>query len=160
MRNVVGLVLLMSALVLSLSAQAVIETYDFSDKQLEQRYQKLSKELRCPKCQNQDIADSNAPIAQDLRKQLYKQLEQGATDDQILDYMVDRYGEFVRYRPRFEGVTAALWLAPVFLLLIAVLILLITLRRRSSDAAVDAPELTAGDQDKLQSLLDDPEIKS
>ena len=95
------------------SAQAVIETYDFSDPLLEERYQELSAELRCPKCQNQNIADSNAPIAKDLRKILYQQLEDGASDREILDYMVARYGEFVRYRPRFSGDTAILWLAPV-----------------------------------------------
>ena len=81
---------------------AVIETYEFSDPELEQRYQQLSQELRCPKCQNQNIADSNAPISQDLRKLLYQQLEAGADDEEILEYMVARYGEFVRYRPRFE----------------------------------------------------------
>ena len=105
---------------------AVIETYEFSDAALEQRYQVLSAELRCPKCQNQNIADSNAPIAQDLRKRLYQQLEEGASDDEILDYMVARYGEFVRYRPRFSGATAILWLAPVLLLLAGAVVVLLT----------------------------------
>ena len=91
------------------SSHAVIETYQFSNSSLEQRYKQLSAELRCPKCQNQNIADSNAPIAQDLRKLLYKQLEEGASDEEILEYMVSRYGEFVRYRPRFSGMTILLW---------------------------------------------------
>ena len=69
-------------------ALAVIETYEFSFPDLEVRYHQLSQELRCPKCQNQNIADSNAPIARDLRVVLYEQLEQGATDDEILAYMV------------------------------------------------------------------------
>ncbi|NND68116.1 MAG: cytochrome c-type biogenesis protein CcmH, partial [Halioglobus sp.] len=73
-----------------LPAHAVIETYEFSDPALEERYQELSAELRCPKCQNQNIADSNAPIAQDLRKTLHMKLEEGASNDEILDYMVAR----------------------------------------------------------------------
>ena len=89
-------------------ATAVIETYEFSDSLLEERYQQLSGELRCPKCQNQNIADSNAPISQDLRRLLYEQLEAGADDEQILDDMVARYGEFVRYRPSFSSAWAAM----------------------------------------------------
>ena len=101
------------------AAWAVIETYEFSSPELEQRYQDLSAELRCPKCQNQNIADSNAPIAKDLRKLLYQQLEEGASDEEIRDHMVARYGEFVRYRPSFSGATVILWLAPALLLLAA-----------------------------------------
>ena len=110
------LMLAVLSLFLSPGALAVIETYEFSDPALEERYQVLSAELRCPKCQNQNIADSNAPIAQDLRKTLHRQLEQGASDQEILEYMVARYGEFVRYRPRFGGATTFLWLFPALLL--------------------------------------------
>ena len=108
-RSLAGLLALLAGTL----AWAVIETYEFSSPELEQRYQDLSAELRCPKCQNQNIADSNAPIAQDLRRLLYEQLEAGADDEQIRDDMVSRYGEFVRYRPRFSGATAILWLAPI-----------------------------------------------
>lgn len=100
-------------------AHAVIETYQFSDSALQVRYKQLSAELRCPKCQNQNIAASDAPIAKDLRKLLHRQLEAGDSDDEILQYMVARYGEFVLYRPRFEGVTLLLWMFPVLLLLVA-----------------------------------------
>ena len=93
----------------SMPGQAVIETYDFSSGELEERYQQLSAELRCPKCQNQNIADSNAPIAQDLRRLLYQQLEEGSSDAQILDHMVARYGEFVRYR---DGLYSRLFQTP------------------------------------------------
>lgn len=98
--------------VLAAGALAVIETYDFSSPALEQRYHALSQELRCPKCQNQNIADSNAPIARDLRVVLVEQLEAGQTDEQILAFMVARYGEFVRYRPTVDRNTALLWWAP------------------------------------------------
>ena len=77
---------------------AVIETYEFSIPRLEERYQALSEELRCPKCQNQNIADSNAPISQDLAALALRAIGSGASDDEIRQYMVDRYGEFVRYQ--------------------------------------------------------------
>ena len=138
-------------------ALAVIETYDFSKPELELRYQQLSAELRCPKCQNQNIADSNAPIAQDLRKLLYQQLEQGASDEEILDYMVARYGEFVRYRPRFSGATTILWLAPALLLLAGLGLAVLTLRSRRSSTVSAAAELSADEQQRLQALLDKTE---
>ncbi len=134
-------------------ATAVIETYQFSDPALEERYQLLSAELRCPKCQNQNIADSNAPISQDLRKLLYEQLEAGASDEEILDYMVARYGEFVRYRPRFDGATAILWLAPVLLLLLGAGIVVMTLRGRKAGAGAAAAELDSTEQQRLEELM-------
>ncbi len=136
-------------------ALALIETYSFSTPELETRFHRLSQELRCPKCQNQNIADSNAPIAQDLRKLLHQQLEQGASDAQILDYMVARYGEFVRYRPRFGGATAALWLAPVVLLLAALGVLVATLRSRRGGPGDSNTALDAQEQARLTALLDD-----
>jgi cytochrome c-type biogenesis protein CcmH len=147
--------LLWASLLVSIPALAVIETYEFSSPELEQRYHQLSQELRCPKCQNQNIADSNAPISQDLRKLLYEQLEAGASDAEILDYMVARYGEFVRYRPRMTGATAVLWLAPLLLLLAAVAVLVLTLRSRRGRATGDSDALSAGDQARLQELLDE-----
>ena len=150
---------LMLILLVPASAFAVIETYEFSDPKLEKRYRQLSQELRCPKCQNQNIADSNAPISQDLRKLLYQRLEAGADNEEILEYMVARYGEFVRYRPRYDGVTAVLWLAPVFLLFAGIVLALLTLRsRRKSEAQPDA--LSAADEEHLRSLLDKTENNS
>jgi cytochrome c-type biogenesis protein CcmH len=138
-----------------LPALAVIETYEFSTPELEARYHALSQELRCPKCQNQTIADSNAPISKDLRKLLYQKLEAGASDQEILDDMVARYGEFVRYRPEFSAATAALWLAPAALLLIAVVMVVWLLRRsgRGSEASPIDPEEAA----RLERLLADSE---
>ena len=141
----------------AVQALAVIETYDFSDPELELRYQQLSAELRCPKCQNQNIADSNAPISQDLRKLLHQQLEQGASDEEILDYMVARYGEFVRYRPSFNRATALLWLAPVLLLLAALVVARLTLRSSRADTAAASAELSADEQQQLQTMLDKTE---
>lgn len=139
-------------LMLALPALAVIETYQFSDPALEKRYQALSEELRCPKCQNQNIADSNAPISQDLRRLLYEQLEAGASDDEIRQYMVDRYGEFVSYRPRFSGATAMLWFAPLLLLAVGLAIVVMTLRGRGRDSGPGT--LSDDEQQRLQALME------
>ncbi len=138
-------------------AQPVIETYEYSHPHHQHRYQELSAELRCPKCQNQNIADSNAPIAKDLRKILYQQLEQGSSDQEILDYMVARYGEFVRYRPRFSGATAVLWLAPALLLLLGVVIVVMTFRGRRQVATDSGSELSAQEKERLAALMDEVE---
>ncbi|MCB1675531.1 MAG: cytochrome c-type biogenesis protein CcmH [Halioglobus sp.] len=130
---------------------AVIETYEFSSPELEERYRALSTELRCPKCQNQNIADSNAPISRDLRQLLHRQLEAGASDEQIRDYMVARYGEFVRYRPRFGGVTAILWLAPLLLLGAAGGVAFLSLRSRRG--RTDAAGLSEAEQQRLRDML-------
>jgi cytochrome c-type biogenesis protein CcmH len=148
------------SVVAAAQAMALIETYEFSNPELEARYQQLSEELRCPKCQNQNIADSNAPIAQDLRGLLHQQLEQGASDDEILEYMVDRYGEFVRYRPRFGGTTLILWAAPVLLLLAGVVVLLLTLRSRPQRTDPTSNTLSREEQARVQALLDKSEQDS
>ena len=127
-------------MVLSCSqALAVIETYEFSSASLEARYYQLSQELRCPKCQNQNIADSNAPIARDLRALLHRQLEAGASDDEILAFMVERYGEFVRYRPEVNSQTAVLWYFPVGAVGLGLLMLGLHLYRRRGATVSDAP---------------------
>ena len=142
--------LVVAVYLLAVSASyAVIETYKFSSVELEQRYKSLSAELRCPKCQNQNIADSDAPIAQDLRKLLYKQLETGASDTEILEYMVSRYGEFVRYKPRYTGATMILWLMPGILLLGALMIVLVAFRGSKRKQQV----ISTKEQEQLDVLL-------
>ncbi len=151
------ILVLISSSLFSAGSAAVIETYEFSSLELEQRYRQMSAELRCPKCQNQNIADSNAPIAQDLRRILYEQLESGSSDSEILDFMVSRYGEFVRYSPAFSGATAVLWLAPVILFLLAGLIIFISLGRRRGLSDQSPPELSEQEQQRLQTLLNKAE---
>lgn len=135
------------------NAWAVIETYDFTSPDLERRYHALSQELRCPKCQNQNIADSNAPIARDLRVVLYEQLEAGASDDEILAFMVARYGEFVRYRPGLDRNTVLLWTAPGLLLGVGALGLLLHFRQRSSESRAG---LTDSEKAEIERLLKEP----
>jgi cytochrome c-type biogenesis protein CcmH len=104
----------------------------------EQRIKELSEKLRCLVCQNQTLADSNADLAVDLRQQLQEQVRAGRSDGQIVEYMVQRYGDFVLYDPPFKASTAALWIGPFVLLLVAVVLLAIALRRRRA-APEDAP---------------------
>lgn len=121
------------SIILSVPSLGVVETYQFSDPILEKRYRQLSIELRCPKCQNQNIAESNAPISRDLRRALYEQLEAGSSDREILDYMATRYGEFVRYRPDFSKKTALLWIVPFLFLVFGLGILWLVLKRAESE---------------------------
>jgi cytochrome c-type biogenesis protein CcmH len=159
MRQVLYALVAVCSLLVAASAMALIETYEFSDKELENRYHTLTQELRCPKCQNQNIADSDAPISRDLRKSLHQQLELGSSDEEIREFMVARYGEFVRYRPRFGGVTAILWLAPAVLLLAGFGALLAVLRSRAGSGAAPA-ELDPDEQARLKSLLEKAERDS
>jgi cytochrome c-type biogenesis protein CcmH len=135
-------------------AQAAIDAYTFKDDAERARYAELTRELRCPKCQNQDIADSNAPIAADLRKEIYRMLGEGQSNQQIIDFMVDRYGEFVRYKPELNAHTWLLWFGPAGLLLGgAVLIGVIVVRRRRSGRE-DADVLSDEERQRLAHLLD------
>ncbi len=111
-----------------------LEPLDFADETLRLRYQHLAAELRCPKCSNQSLRDSDAPVAMDLRQALHRLLHEGRSDDEILAFMSERYGEFIRYRPRFSS-SAPLWLAPLLLGGAGLLLLLRYYRRRGRNAA-------------------------
>ena len=127
--------LLVFCAALSCGAQAGEAQPAAADPQLEKRVMEVSQELRCLVCQNQTIADSSAPLAVDLRGQVREKLEQGMTQDQIIDYMVERYGEFVRYRPAMTAKTVVLWFGPALALFIAVVMLVRRLRVRHRAAA-------------------------
>jgi len=110
---------------------------------------KLSERLRCLVCQNQSIADSNAELATDLRTQIREQIAAGRTDEQIVEYMVNRYGDFVLYDPPFKPVTILLWLGPVLLVIGGFFVLIRNLRRRPAAE----PTLTAEEQERAARLL-------
>ena len=103
---------------LSLSIQAAIETYQFDSPEQEARFRQLGYELRCPKCQNQAIGDSDAEISGDLRAEVYRMLKEGATDAEIKDFMVARYGRYVLYNPPLDQQTLVLWFGPAGLLVL------------------------------------------
>ena len=122
--------LLFSVLLFSLPAQAVVEgyKYQFDNEQDDERFAALVKDLRCPKCQNQDLADSNAPVASDMREKVYDMMQAGKSDDEIVGYMVDRYGDFVHYTPPVSSQTYLLWFGPLLVFIFG-LIVLIAIRR-------------------------------
>ena len=116
--------------VLPLAAPAA-EPRSFPSAELADRYRGLVEEIRCLVCQNQSIADSNAELARDLRDKVDEMLREGRSDEEILAYMVDRYGNFVRYRPPFDAATALLWFGPFVLVTAALVWLFLRIRRRS-----------------------------
>lgn len=106
-------------LLLAASAALAIEAeYSFDDPVMNERYRTLLREIRCPKCLNTSIADSDAPIAADLRREVHQKMAEGYSDDQILEFLVSRYGDFVVYRPPLKPSTWALWGGPIALLAI------------------------------------------
>jgi cytochrome c-type biogenesis protein CcmH len=109
----------------------------FRDNAEETRFHALVAELRCVMCQNQSLADSNAMVAQDLRREVLGLMREGKTDAQVEDYLVARYGEFVLYKPRVEGKTWLLWFGPALVLLAGALAVLAIVRRRSRAAIAD-----------------------
>jgi cytochrome c-type biogenesis protein CcmH len=124
------------------------------DAKLEARARDLSRELRCMVCQNQSIDDSDAPLARDLRLLVRERLTAGDSDQQVLDFLTDRYGQFVLLKPRFGWDTAILWLAPAAVLLLGGLGLVSLMRRRARDPAVAAePPLTEAERARLAALL-------
>jgi cytochrome c-type biogenesis protein CcmH len=114
----------------------------FDDPVLQERYEDINRELRCLVCQNQTIADSNATLAQDLRREVRDMIAAGKTDDEIRDFMIERYGDFVLYRPRMTAQNFLLWAAPALLLLIAAVVLVRVVRRRAQESEIepDGPE--------------------
>jgi len=145
-----SLVLLL-LLCLATPAFAIIEVHTFDDPVKEERYRKLSEELRCLVCQNQNLADSNADLAKDLRNQVYNMIQAGKSDREIVDYMVARYGDFVLYRPPMQTNTVLLWAGPFVLLLIGLAALAVFVRRRKS--ATREP-MSPEEQARLRRLLE------
>jgi cytochrome c-type biogenesis protein CcmH len=119
--------------------------------EMENRVRSLEEKLRCLVCQNQTLADSNAELAADLRKQVRDQIAAGKSDAQIVDYLVQRYGDFVLYEPPFKATTVLLWVGPFVLLATAVLVLVRTLRRRRR--AADEPALGPEDKRLVERVL-------
>ncbi len=122
----------------------------FDEPQRQARYQHLLEELRCLVCQNQSLADSHAELAQDLRDEVYRMVDEGADDDAILGFMVERYGDFVLYRPPLKSTTWLLWGGPVVLLVLAGVAVVVLTRRRAAPPAA----LSEAERARLAELLD------
>ncbi len=124
--------------------------FHFDDPRKEQEFRQLTEQLRCLVCQNESLAGSNAELAQDLRREIYEMMKSGKSRDDVIDFMVARYGDFVLYNPPLKPSTYPLWLAPFVLLLIGVIMLFRTLSKKKSEAET---ELSAKEQQRLQDLL-------
>jgi len=131
------------------TSQAAIDVYDFKTPAEEQRFQALIGELRCPKCQNQNLAGSEAPIAKDLKDRTYQLMQEGKSDNEIRDYMVDRYGDFISYKPPVRSTTYLLWFGPFILLFTVILVIVVRRRQTKPDASALTPEESA----RLAALL-------
>ncbi|MFZ7199801.1 cytochrome c-type biogenesis protein [Avibacterium avium] len=146
----------------AITAKAAIEVRNFASAQQEQDYQSLTQELRCPQCQNNNIADSNATIAVDMREKVYELLSQGQSKQQVVDYMVQRYGNFVTYNPPLTPATVLLWAVPVCLVLLGGILVLRRKPKKQPQAKQSAVQmsdenLTQAEQQRLQQLLKDKE---
>lgn len=149
-----GLSLGMLLLILATAATAqVFEAREFQNAEDARRYQMLINELRCLVCQNQNLADSNAALAADLRQLTYDMIQQGKSDPEIIDFMVARYGDFVLYRPPLKPATAMLWSGPFLLLALGLWLLMRQLRRRASNKA-GAASLSTEERARLERVLD------
>jgi len=129
------------------------------DPATESRLKGLADELRCLVCQNQTIADSNAPLAHDLRTQIREQISQGRSDADIRSYMVERYGDFVLYRPRLQASTVLLWVGPFVLLIAGAGVFAYSVRRRRASSA-EQPPLTPERRNAIEALLGDDSSKA
>jgi len=142
------LFLAMAVLLTPLSAAPVV-TYEFASEEQEALFNKLSNELRCLVCQNQAIADSNAELAKDLRDEMYGMLQQGKNEEEIVEFMVTRYGDFVLYNPPLKPMTWLLWFGPAFAL-IAGFFFVVRIIKRQKQAAVT--EMSSEEADRLKEL--------
>lgn len=146
-------ILLGITLLAAMPVRAAVDLTDFGgNKELEERYQTLVTELRCLVCQNQTIADSNADLAKDLRREVHDMLVAGKTDDDIKDFMLERYGDFVLYKPPVRSSTVPLWVGPFILLAIGLVVVVVIIRRRTSQAQ---PAMNSQDIERASKLLDE-----
>jgi len=131
---------------------AGVEYREFKNPEQQEAYESLTSELRCLVCQNQTIADSNADLAADLRRQVYEMLEKGQSKDEVVKFMTERYGDFVLYNPPFKVKTLLLWLGPVLFFLIGALFVIVLIRRKQTSPK---PSLSDEQRQKIRRLLDE-----
>jgi cytochrome c-type biogenesis protein CcmH len=148
---------LLLLLLLTTRVGAAIDTHEFETDVQRLRYQTFINEMRCPKCQNQNLSGSDSPIALDLRRELHHMIVDGRSDKEIIDFMVERYGEYILYRPRVLPVTYFLWFGPLVLFIGGIIFLLVLVRRRRQQSAVAAEhqQLSEEEQRRLALLINE-----
>ena len=132
------------------SFASTIETFKFENAEQEALYQSLIVELRCLVCQNQSIADSNAELAQDMRRKTYELIMAGKSEREIMGFMAERYGDFMLYRPPMEPMTWALWFGPVIVLVVGFIVAMRFIRRQEKTAVTE--DLSGHDLERLKEL--------
>ena len=147
------LMALVLGLGISMSAFGAIEVYEFDSPEDETRYKALIEELRCPKCQNQNLAGSDAPIAQDLKQKTYQMIKDGHSDGEIRNYMFERYGDFISYKPPVRPSTWILWIFPPILLVVLLLGWLYKAKKGRTPLSHDGGALSMDEEAKLQAIL-------
>jgi len=152
MNFVKGLVLLVFSISTSYAA---VEYRKFDQPEQEAVYKTLIEEIRCLVCQNQTIADSNAELAQDLRRQVYEMLQQGKSKDEIAEFMTQRYGDFVLYNPPFKAKTGLLWIGPIVFLFIGLVMLFLFTRRKRNTQNIKLTEEEIKQKTKIRNLLNE-----
>lgn len=157
LKRVIALVAAMLCLMAASAAFAVDPEERLADPALEARAERLSRELRCVVCQNQTIDDSDAPLAADLRRALRERLAAGDTDAEAVDWLVDRYGDYVLLKPPFKPLTLALWLGPLAIVLAGAFGVILYWRSRAARPVEAADRLTPAERKRLNRLLKDEE---
>jgi cytochrome c-type biogenesis protein CcmH len=155
MTQIMRLLVVLSIMMLGSITMASIDVFEFSSEENRQQYNALTKELRCPKCQNQDIADSNAPIAQDMRKEVYRLVEEGQSTETVVQFMVERFGEFVSYDPKIIPATYLLWFGPLTLVGVGLLVVLLLSSKRKRSAEANVSSLDSSSRQRLDAMLKD-----
>lgn len=150
---------LVLGMLLSVSAFAAIDTYQFSSPEQEQAYRDITAQLRCPKCQNTNIAASDSIIAADMRTKVFQLLKEGQDRQQIVAYMVARYGNFVTYEPPVTPSTIILWLGPVLVVIIGAGMIFMRSRRGSVNTQIAAEAMPEQERQRLAQLLKDSDRK-
>jgi len=151
MYKFISKLILLIVVTFSLSvAAAPIETFKFDSPETEKVFHKLSEELRCLVCQNQNIAESNADLAKDLRLEIYTMLSDGKSEDEIVDFMVQRYGDYVLYRPPFKPMTWLLWFGPAIVFAFGLVYVVRFMKAQSSKTQVES--LTDEDLKRIKNL--------
>ena len=133
---------------------AAVDNYEFDSAAQQALFKELADELRCPKCQNQNIADSNAPIAKDLRNKVHKLVVEGQDKGEIVDFMVERYGYFVYYKPPVTAGTIVLWVLPIAFVLFTLVLIWLKARRSQKLQIGEAGQWSEADEAELNDLID------
>ena len=148
----IGIFMLLGALLLPNAAQSQVDTFEFDTEEQQNRFRTLSDELRCPMCQNSSLSGSTGGVAEDLRREIHRMIMEGVSDSEIIQFMFERYGDFILFRPRLTGATVLLWFGPLMFLFIGGLFAFGIWRRARKITDRDT-RLDKSQQDRLQQLL-------